>query len=48
MSRYIMLNDGFFLGSSSACNLFACVKLAKKMKWNKGERIVTILYVNMS
>ncbi|KAL5528722.1 CYS12 [Sanghuangporus sanghuang] len=43
MSRYVMLNDGFFLGSSSACNLFACVKLAKKMKWSKGERIVTIL-----
>ncbi|KAL5523515.1 hypothetical protein ACEPAG_7688 [Sanghuangporus baumii] len=43
MSRYVMLNDGFFLGSSSACNLFACVKLSKKMKWSKGERIVTIL-----
>ncbi|EJD02637.1 PALP-domain-containing protein [Fomitiporia mediterranea MF3/22] len=43
MSRYVMLNDGLFLGSSSACNLFACVKLAKKMGWSNGERIVTIL-----
>lgn len=44
MSRYLV-NDGLFLGSSSACNLFACVKLAKKMGWHNGERIVTILWV---
>ena len=45
MSRYLVHNDGLFLGSSSACNLFACVKFVKKMGWHKGERIVTILYV---
>jgi cysteine synthase A len=43
MSRYLVQNDGFFLGSSSACNLVACVKLAKKMGWKDGETIVTIL-----
>ncbi|THH05968.1 hypothetical protein EW145_g4416 [Phellinidium pouzarii] len=43
MARHLVLNDGFFLGSSSACNLFACIKLAKKMGWCNGERIVTIL-----
>lgn len=43
MSRYLVLNDGLFLGSSSACNLFACVKLVKKMGWQNGERLVTIL-----
>ena len=45
MSRYLVQHDGLFLGSSSACNLFACVKFVKKMGWHKGERIVTILYV---
>ncbi|KAH9858909.1 PALP-domain-containing protein [Lenzites betulinus] len=43
MSRYIVHNDGLFLGSSSACNLVACIKLVKKLGWNNGERIVTIL-----
>lgn len=43
MSRYLVENDGLFLGSSSACNLVACVKLAKKMNWKEGQRIVTIL-----
>lgn len=43
MSRYLVHNDGLFLGSSSACNLVACVKLVKKMGWNNGQRIVTIL-----
>ncbi|OCH88640.1 PALP-domain-containing protein [Obba rivulosa] len=43
MSRYLVHNDGLFLGSSSACNLVACVKLAKKMGWKDGQRIVTIL-----
>ncbi|TFK85808.1 PALP-domain-containing protein [Polyporus arcularius HHB13444] len=43
MSRYLVHHDGLFLGSSSACNLVACIKLVKKMGWNNGERIVTIL-----
>ncbi|WVQ73692.1 hypothetical protein IAR50_003272 [Cryptococcus sp. DSM 104548] len=41
MSRYLVQHDGLFLGSSSACNLVACVRLAKTMK--KGARIATIL-----
>lgn len=43
MSRYLVLNDGLFLGSSSACNLVACVKLARHMGWKEGQTIVTIL-----
>ncbi|KAK0244244.1 PALP-domain-containing protein [Armillaria nabsnona] len=43
MSRYLVHNDGLFLGSSSACNLVACIKLAKKMGWKEGQTIVTIL-----
>ncbi|KAK0503991.1 PALP-domain-containing protein [Armillaria luteobubalina] len=43
MSRYLVQNDGLFLGSSSACNLVACIKLAKKMGWKEGQTIVTIL-----
>lgn len=43
MSRYLVQNDGLFLGSSSACNLVACVKLAKEMKWKENQVIVTIL-----
>ncbi|KAH9948625.1 PALP-domain-containing protein [Amylocystis lapponica] len=43
MSRYIVHNDGLFLGSSSACNLVACVKLARKMGWKEGQTIVTIM-----
>ncbi|KAK0487427.1 PALP-domain-containing protein [Armillaria novae-zelandiae] len=43
MSRYLVQNDGLFLGSSSACNLVACIKLAKKMGWKDGQTIVTIL-----
>lgn len=43
MSRYLVKHDGLFLGSSSACNLVACVKLVRKMGWNEGQRIVTIL-----
>ncbi|EPT04700.1 hypothetical protein FOMPIDRAFT_123780 [Fomitopsis schrenkii] len=43
MSRYLVQHDGLFLGSSSACNLVTCVKLAKKMGWKEGQRIVTIL-----
>jgi cysteine synthase len=43
MSRYLVKHDGLFLGSSSACNLIASVRLAHKHGWNNGERIVTIL-----
>ena len=46
MSRYLVQNDGLWLGSSSACNLVASVRLAKKL--GKGTRIVTILYVRPS
>lgn len=41
MSRYLVEHDGLFLGSSSACNLVAAVRLAQQMP--KGSRIVTIL-----
>lgn len=41
MSRYLVLNDGLFIGSSSAVNLVACVKLAKQLP--KGGMIATIL-----
>ena len=41
MSRYLVEHDGLFLGSSSACNLVACVRLAKRL--GKGSRIATIL-----
>ncbi|KDQ55692.1 hypothetical protein JAAARDRAFT_59673 [Jaapia argillacea MUCL 33604] len=43
MSRYLVRHDGFFLGSSSACNLVACVKFVEKMGWKDGQRVVTIL-----
>ena len=43
MSRYLVQHDGLFLGSSSACNLVACVKLARKNGWKDGQRLVTIL-----
>ncbi|TCD64839.1 hypothetical protein EIP91_003587 [Steccherinum ochraceum] len=46
MSRYLVEHDGLFLGSSSACNLVACVKFVKKMGWGGGgQRVVTILCV---
>ncbi|GAA5842869.1 hypothetical protein JCM11251_005832 [Rhodosporidiobolus azoricus] len=44
MSRHLASHDGLFLGSSSAVNLVACVRLARK--WGlrgRGRRIVTIL-----
>lgn len=44
MSRYLVQHDGLYLGSSSACNLVACVRLAKRL--GSGSRIVTILYVS--
>ncbi|TDL26027.1 PALP-domain-containing protein [Rickenella mellea] len=43
MSRYLVMKDGLFVGSSSACNLFACIKLVKKLGLHNGETIVTIL-----
>ncbi|KAJ7760963.1 PALP-domain-containing protein [Mycena metata] len=43
MARYLVKHDGLFVGSSSACNLVACVRLVKKMGWRGGERIVTVL-----
>lgn len=43
MSRYLVQNDGLFLGSSSACNLVACVKFAKKKGWREGQTLVTVL-----
>lgn len=41
MSRYIVKHDGLFLGSSSACNLVAAVRVAKTLP--QGSRVVTIL-----
>src|SRR6266581_5363021 len=45
MARFLVQRDGLFLGSSSAVNLVACVKLARKMGWSNGEKIVTVLCV---
>lgn len=42
MSRFLAKEDGLFLGSSSAVNLVACVRLAQKL--GPGKRIVTILW----
>ncbi|CAD6566855.1 MAG: hypothetical protein TREMPRED_003032 [Tremellales sp. Tagirdzhanova-0007] len=41
MSRFLVQHDGLYLGASSACNLVACVRLAKTL--SRGSRIVTIL-----
>lgn len=43
MARFLVQRDGLFLGSSSAVNLVACVKLVRKMGWNNGENVVTVL-----
>jgi cysteine synthase A len=44
MSRHLVNADGLFLGSSSACNLVACVRLIHSRGWKgSGKRIVTIL-----
>ena len=43
MSRYLVQHEGLFLGSSSAYNLVACVKLVRQMGWQEGQTIVTIL-----
>ncbi|KAJ7760967.1 hypothetical protein B0H16DRAFT_1884415 [Mycena metata] len=39
MAPYLVKHDGLFVGSTSACNLIACVRFVKKMGWWKGERI---------
>lgn len=41
MSRYLVEHDGLYLGSSSACNLLAAVRVAKRLR--SGSRVVTIL-----
>ncbi|CAB08745.1 Cysteine synthase Cys12 [Schizosaccharomyces pombe] len=41
MSRYLVTHDGLFVGSSSAVNCVAAVRLAKKL--GPGHRIVTLL-----
>lgn len=43
MARYLVKHDGLFLGSSSACNLVACVRIAKKLGKDSGKVIATIL-----
>ncbi|CUA68904.1 cysteine synthase A [Rhizoctonia solani] len=43
MSRYLVQHDGLFLGSSSACNLVACVKVAKALGKNSNKVVATIL-----
>ena len=43
MARFLVEKDGLFVGSSSACNLVAAVRYAKKMGWKDGQTIVTIL-----
>lgn len=45
MARFLVQRDGLFLGSSSAVNLVACIKLVRKMGWGNGEKIVTVLCV---
>lgn len=43
MSRYLVQHDGLFLGSSSACNLVACIKVAKTLGRGSGKVVATIL-----
>lgn len=44
MARYLVEQDGLFVGSSSAVNCVAVVKLVKERGWeNSNKRIVTIL-----
>lgn len=44
MSRHLAREDGLFLGSSSAVNLVAAVRLAMKYGRGSGKTIVTILW----
>ena len=41
MSRYLLRNDGLFVGSSSAVNCVGAAKLAARLP--KGSTIVTLL-----
>ncbi|KAG9074727.1 hypothetical protein FS749_013678 [Ceratobasidium sp. UAMH 11750] len=43
MARYLVQHDGLFLGSSSACNLVASVKVAKMLGRDSGKVVATIL-----
>ncbi|KAF3217487.1 hypothetical protein TWF192_003483 [Orbilia oligospora] len=44
MARYLVEQDGLFVGSSSAVNCVAVVKLIKERGWeNSNKRVVTIL-----
>lgn len=44
MARHLVACDGLFLGSSSAANLVACVRLVHAMGWRgSGKRVATIL-----
>ncbi|KAF9792195.1 tryptophan synthase beta subunit-like PLP-dependent enzyme [Thelephora terrestris] len=43
MARFLVENDGLFVGSSSACNLVAAVRYVRKMGWKDGQNVVTIL-----
>ncbi|KAG9101808.1 hypothetical protein FRC06_002593 [Ceratobasidium sp. 370] len=43
MARYLVQHDGLFLGSSSACNLVASIKVAKEFGWGSGKVVATIL-----
>ena len=43
MARFLVERDGLFVGSSSACNLVAAVRHIKKMGWQDGQTVVTIL-----
>ena len=45
MSRWLVKHDGLFLGSSSACNLVAAVRVAKILGRHSKKTIVTILWV---
>ena len=41
MARYLIRNEGFFVGSSSAVNCVGAVKVARSLP--KGSTVVTIL-----
>ncbi|KAG9090471.1 hypothetical protein FS749_000511 [Ceratobasidium sp. UAMH 11750] len=43
MARYLVQHDGLFLGSSSACNLVASIKVAKMLGRDSGKVVATIL-----
>lgn len=44
MARHLAREDGLFLGSSSAVNLVACVRVAQKWGKGSGKTVVTILW----